>query len=683
MNVRNRTTCVVIAALAAVSFGVYTGLAKDRVPPDPKTVMVTDGSPVHNVGELWTHMSNWGMVGSWPGTTLPFAFAPSAEWPAGSGIEHLFTAGLWVGALKSGVPAVSTASFQFEFRPTADPIDIVYTSAEGAPGGNRLPWPNADDDSDGQIDEDPLDGHDNDSDGQIDEDFAAISDQMFARWYTDDQPEAIQIYPQHNPLGIMVREHTYQWADDEFDDFIGFDYEITNIGNDVLDDLYVGLFVDGDVGSRSTPNYWEDDICGYRYFPVVCTPYGPVAVGYAYVCDGSGGSCIGVQILDHSTDPTGQLAPPEVRWTTVANFSGDVPFEEGGDPTNDFERYELMSSETIERDGTVPRDYRVLVSTGPFAELAPGETLRLSVALVAMPTANSTENPSRAATAYRGQWFDLDEDPTTGVMGRETPVPGPVQGIVVDPCRPPYDQPIDWPSRDPIWINADCEEEAFFKTVCGYTEADSVLFRTGAGGKEYQAHWMLPGSLPPTPVAISRFDARTEGSAVRLEWQTWADEEIIGFELLRAEGAGELRTLAGGTLSGDSRAYVDRSVAPGARYDYVLVAHGASGWTATSPRTSVTVPAAGLALSQSAPNPFHASTTIAFTLPERATVDLAVYDVAGRRVATLATGVRPAGTHEVEWNGTDSAGRRVGTGVYFCKLDAGGRSVTRKIAVLR
>jgi hypothetical protein len=682
MHLRTATACAVIAALAAVSFGVHGGLAKNKVPTGPKRVLVLDGSPVHNIGELKLHMSNWGMFGSWPGTTNPFSFAPSGEWPGGSGIEHVFTGGLWVGALRNSVPAVSTASYQFEFRPTQDPIDIVYRSAEGAAGGNRLPWPGADDDNDGTIDEDPLDGHDNDLDGQTDEDFAAISDQMFARWYTDNQPEAIQIYPEHNPLDIEVREHTYQWDDDEFDDFIGLDFEITNIGVETLEDIFVGVFLDGDVGNRNTPNYWEDDIAGFRNFPFVCTPYGGVALRYGYICDGTG-SCIAALILNHTTDPTGQLAPPEVRWTTFANFSGTLPYDQGGDPTNDFERYELMSSETIERDGTVPRDYRILVSTGPFSSLAPGETLRFTIALVGLPTANSTDNPSRAAIAYRGQWFDLDEDPTTGVEGRETPVPGPVTGIVIDACRPPFDQPIDWNSHEPVWINADCEKEDFFKSNCGYSEADSALFRTGVAGKEYQAHWMLPGSLPPTAVSISRFDARVEGTAVKLEWQTWADEEIAGFELLRATGAGEPRALVGGYLPGDMRTYVDRSVAPGARYEYVLVAHGVSGWTAVSPRAGVNVPRAGLALSQNTPNPFNASTTITFTLPERAVVDLAVYDAAGRRVATLATGVRPAGGHEITWDGTDDAGRRVGTGVYFYKLDAAGQAVTRKIAILR
>ena len=75
--------------------------------------------------------------------------------------------------------------------------------------------------------------------------------------------------------------------------------------------------------------------------------------------------------LGHTIDPTGETAPRRVGISTYANFSGSASFEEGGDPTNDFERYELLSSKTIERDAQVPRDYRMLMAAGPFTELCP------------------------------------------------------------------------------------------------------------------------------------------------------------------------------------------------------------------------------------------------------------------------------------------------------------------------
>ena len=102
-------------------------------------VWVTDGTPVMNVGNLQMHVCNWGCFGSYPGSTLPFSESPSAQWPANSGVEYLYIAGLWVGAKKNGVPVVSTAAYEWEFQP--DPYDEnqkVYRTFEGALGGARF-----------------------------------------------------------------------------------------------------------------------------------------------------------------------------------------------------------------------------------------------------------------------------------------------------------------------------------------------------------------------------------------------------------------------------------------------------------------------------------------------------------------------------------------------------------------
>jgi hypothetical protein len=68
------------------------------------------------------------------------------------------------------------------------------------------------------------------------------------------------------------------------------------------------------------------------------------------------------------------------------------------------------------------------------------------------------------------------------------------------------------------------------------------------------------------------------------------------------------------------------------------------------------------------PNPFNPRTTIPFSLPSHGDVSLDVYDVLGRRVVTLLDGILSAGTHRVVWNGTDDAGRHVGSGTYVVRL---------------
>jgi len=83
------------------------------------------------------------------------------------------------------------------------------------------------------------------------------------------------------------------------------------------------------------------------------------------------------------------------------------------------------------------------------------------------------------------------------------------------------------------------------------------------------------------------------------------------------------------------------------------------------------------------PNPFNPSTTIRFEVPSESQVSLRIYDVSGRLVRALVEGRRDARVHEVSWDGTDNAGRRVASGVYFCQLNAGSSVEVRKTVLLK
>ena len=98
--------------------------------------------------------------------------------------------------------------------------------------------------------------------------------------------------------------------------------------------------------------------------------------------------------------------------------------------------------------------------------------------------------------------------------------------------------------------------------------------------------------------------------------------------------------------------------------------------------TPTALPAA-LTLRGSSPNPFNPKTTIHFALPVAATVELAVYDVKGRRLATLASGRLEAGEHQATWLGTDDAGSPQSSGVYFVRLSAEGTTLTHKMLLLK
>jgi hypothetical protein len=89
------------------------------------------------------------------------------------------------------------------------------------------------------------------------------------------------------------------------------------------------------------------------------------------------------------------------------------------------------------------------------------------------------------------------------------------------------------------------------------------------------------------------------------------------------------------------------------------------------------------ALNQNHPNPFNAGTAISFELPERADLNITVYNILGQPVAVIAQGSFPAGSHTVEWNGNSENGAELSSGIYFYRMTAGQRVFVKKMVVLK
>ena len=83
------------------------------------------------------------------------------------------------------------------------------------------------------------------------------------------------------------------------------------------------------------------------------------------------------------------------------------------------------------------------------------------------------------------------------------------------------------------------------------------------------------------------------------------------------------------------------------------------------------------------PDPFVDSSTLNYALPTAQSARLVIYDATGRAVRTLARGMAAAGYHSVEWNGRDESGRTVPAGVYFARLQTGGRCLTQRLLRIR
>jgi hypothetical protein len=91
----------------------------------------------------------------------------------------------------------------------------------------------------------------------------------------------------------------------------------------------------------------------------------------------------------------------------------------------------------------------------------------------------------------------------------------------------------------------------------------------------------------------------------------------------------------------------------------------------------------GFALSQNYPNPFNPSTNFTYSLPNKADVRIAIYDLFGREINTLVNESKDAGTYTISWNGRDNYNRQVATGVYFYRMQAAGFEKAMKMMLVK
>ena len=118
---------------------------------------------------------------------------------------------------------------------------------------------------------------------------------------------------------------------------------------------------------------------------------------------------------------------------------------------------------------------------------------------------------------------------------------------------------------------------------------------------------------------------------------------------------------------------------------------GGSGRTKLVPNTGMRAAAANppqhayqTRLLPNTPNPFNPSTSIHYEIARESHARVDVFDARGAHIRTLIDAVQPAGSHRVEWNGTDAGGVLLSSGVYFYRLVVDGRVVeTRKMALLK
>jgi hypothetical protein len=251
---------------------------------------------------------------------------------------------------------------------------------------------------------------------------------------------------------------------------------------------------------------------------------------------------------------------------------------------------------------------------------------------------------------------------------------------------------------------ADCADFSNVVYTLNVTDSSATLDEADSGLKNGTYYWRVVANYAETPgnygqyspetwsftltevgIAVQYFEASSERNGIALSWDANATEktEIAGFNLYRSTGSGKAiksrEKLNAELITGESPyTYLDAAVEEGETYDYWLEAVDVGGaaetfgpaecaWRGALPTT--------YALYQSRPNPAKGSATIAFDLPEDAEVTLTVYDINGRKIATVVNETLPAGEHETEVSS-------LAPGVYVYRMEAGEFSAARKMVII-
>ena len=573
-----------LRAPVVVALAVAAGLAGIAAPASA-VLDVENRGPTLNAGAFAMRVTNVGALGN-PFQAIGRSFDPSFEFPRGSGQEMLNHADLWVGAVDAlGVHRVSGGPLM-EWRPTLSPQDHVRVAYAGAPGTLRF----VDDDGDGRVDEEFLDGIDNDGDGEIDEDIGLAGTQELCARYTDDQPEAVEFgYANgepHVPLHLDVKQEAFTWAIPGYDHVGGIKFTVTNKGFRPLTEVRIGLLADMDARESGSSGGHVDDLAatksyavsffdGFASVPSVRTrpdnlPWfknclSTETATCAVVSDsrqGNGLGSIALVPLWHTVDPLGYLplqnrvsdaivrpfivAPLQVSFQ-IHWFANDLPPGQGGLPIVDADRYRAMAGEyggvpSLDR----PHDYVALVTCGPFPRLDPGSSYEVDYAFVAAAAESLDLDIAHAVEVHHGGYVNALPDTSvslfgdwrqgrSGLTGHETCYEPP-EGLEFNMdahCVRKY---------DPSSITEALVDVHYRHGACVWTDMDCDVC-TGFDGKETFARWRDPAGTPLPP----SWRAVAGDREVTVEWDdksellqdahitTGTNVRFVGYNLYRLD----------------------------------------------------------------------------------------------------------------------------------------------------
>jgi len=302
------------------------------------------------------------------------------EYPEGSSVEHLYSGGLWIGALVDTI--VNGVIVTKKYVSTSDgaegPALHPDYFSEMMPVDTANPWYYR---------------------SVTTGDSGAVSESDYVCEYTD--TVLYKESPLHNPLGVKVIQRSYAWGNAVSEPVIPIHYTLINVGRKTLRKVYIGLYFDPDVGTTYYQGYFRDNFSGY--FPELRT-------AYVHNTSDADATPLGVTILG-TPEPLTDLNY-RFSWFCCTPITSTYPYYEDGG------RYDLMSGEAFPGQPMIKPnqsiddqgDISLLFSFGPIEKWEIGETLRVVMALVcgfglSYGNNNLYDNAKAALTLYARRYI--------------------------------------------------------------------------------------------------------------------------------------------------------------------------------------------------------------------------------------------------------------------------------------
>jgi hypothetical protein len=219
--------------------------------------------------------------------------------------------------------------------------------------------------------------------------------------------------------------------------------------------------------------------------------------------------------------------------------------------------------------------------------------------------------------------------------------------------------------------------------VLAHTSNPYVLYKSNTA-----SGYSVDNLAPAAPFLLT---AQRVGANVNLRWNRAVAPDLRDYSIYRATSTGVTPVPINFLASSDDTVAVDASAPTSALYYIVTAFDVHANQSDPSNEASVgaltdvgnTPPITALTVLDNMPNPFTATTTLRVGLPNASDVEIAVFDVAGRRVREHRTPTLAAGWREIAFDARDANGVRLPSGVYFYRVTADGSAVTNKMVIAR